>query len=84
MKIVFTPDTQEDYRARLTSQQTTPTVKAIRALMMNDTRDLDVVAFQVSSRCFKVKFDQNPQVHYPSFDFIQTVQHATVTKKSDR
>ena len=52
--------------------------------MMNDTRDLDVVAFQVSSRYFKVKFDQNPQVHYPSFDVIQTVQHATVTKKSDR
>ena len=41
------PNLQEDYRARLTSQQTTPTVKAIRALMMNDSQDLDVVAFQV-------------------------------------
>ena len=55
---------QEDYRARLTSQQVTPTVSAILALMTNDTEDRDIVAFQI---------------HYPSFDFIQTVQHATVS-----
>ena len=53
--------------------------------MMNDSQDLDVVAFQVAEEEHQTLLGQvlpnPPQVHYPSFDFIQTVQHATVTKK---
>ena len=69
---------QETFSARMSSQQITPAVQVcevsfkiscffqeLRARLPNASGDeADVVAFQI---------------HYPSFDFIQTVQHATVS-----
>ena len=71
---------QATFSARMSSQQITPAVQVpelnvlisrcfflqeLRARLKNATggEESDVVAFQI---------------HYPSFDFIQTVQHATV------
>ena len=70
---------QATFSARMSSQQITPAVQVpqvssygycffqeVRARLSNATGggEADVVAFQI---------------HYPSFDFIQTVQHATVS-----
>ena len=69
---------QATFSARMSSQQITPAVQVpqmslyqsyfsqeLRARLPNVTgEEADVVAFQI---------------HYPSFDFIQTVQHATVS-----
>ena len=61
---------QETYTARVSSQQISEGIKAINRYLTNTTDevDVDVVAFVV---------------HYPSFDFIQTVQHSTVRQKYD-
>ena len=60
----------ETFKAQLTSGQITQNLKALRdfqATLSNDTQEEednpDVVGFQI---------------HYPSFDFIQTVQYPTV------
>ena len=60
----------EEFSARMTSQQITQNLKALRAFqatLSNDTKEeednTDIVGFQI---------------HYPSFDFIQTVQYPTV------
>ena len=62
---------QEDFKARITSKQITQGIKGIRKALsqnglggnVNETIDEDVIVLTV---------------HYPSFDYIQTIQHPMV------